>query len=135
MCEKKYYICEVCGNIVEKVHDTGNELTCCMRTMKELIPGETDGKVEFHIPKCTFKKDTLKVTVGEEDHPMGKDHYIQWIGVVTDKGEMRKYLKPDDKPVAYFHLCEGEKVCEVTAYCNIHKLWRCKMDEKCDKKE
>lgn len=124
MSEKKYYVCEVCGNIVEKVHDSGNELMCCMRTMQELKPGETDGKHEFHVPVCNLKKKVLEVRVGEKPHPMEKAHYIKWIEVRTDKGLMRKYLNPDDEPVAYFHLCDDENVCGVYAYCNLHKLWK-----------
>lgn len=130
MEEKKFYICEVCGNVVDKVHDSGNELTCCMRTMQELIPGETDGKVEFHVPQCKLDKNKLEVRIGKEDHPMDAAHYIQWIEVITNKGEMRRCLKPGDKPVAKFHLCDDEKVCAVYAFCNIHRLW--KAEVKCD---
>ena len=128
MCEKKYYVCEVCGNIVEKVHDSGNELMCCMRTMQELEAGTTDGKVEYHIPVCKLKHNELKVKIGKEPHPMEDKHYIQWVSVITDKGEMRKYLKPGDEPEVCFHLCDDEKVCEIYAYCNLHKLWKLKIE-------
>lgn len=128
MCKKKYYVCEVCGNIVEKVHDSGNELMCCMRTMKELIPGETDGNLEFHVPTYKIKNNLLTVEIGKKEHPSDDKHYIQWVSVVTDKGEMRKCLKPGDKPVVHFHLCDGEKVCTIFAYCNLHKLWKLRVE-------
>ena len=122
---KKFYYCEICGNIVEKVHDSGNDLTCCNQTMKELIPGVTEGKVEYHIPVCEHvKKNVLEVRIGKEMHPMEDEHYIQWIEVITDKGEMRRRLHPGDEPVVRFHLCDDEKVCGVYAYCNKHKLWK-----------
>lgn len=125
MDEKKYFVCEVCGNVVEKIHDSGNELMCCMRTMKELVPGETDGSADHHVPVCKFKDhNVLKVKVGEYPHPMEEKHHIQWIEVVTNKGITRKFLKPGDEPMACFCLHENEKVLEVYVYCNIHKLWK-----------
>lgn len=126
MKEKTFYICEVCGNIVEKIHDSGNELTCCMRTMKELVPGETDGKLEFHIPVLDIKDNVAEIRVGEQPHPMEESHYIKWIEIITTKGEMRRCFKPGEKPVVRYNLCDDEKICAVYAYCNIHGLWKCK---------
>lgn len=126
MSKKRFYYCEVCGNIVEKVHDSGNDLECCARTMRELEAGTTDGKKESHVPVCTIKDNKLEVRIGENPHPMEKDHYIQWIEVVTNKGIMRRFLEPGDEPVVHFKLCDGEKVCGVYEYCNIHKLWKAK---------
>lgn len=131
MSEKKYYVCEVCGNIIEKVRDSGNMVSCCNRLMRELIPGVSDGKVEFHVPVCELKDNVLTVHIGKEPHPMDEKHYIQWISVITTKGEMRRCLKPGDEPVAHFHICDSEKVCAIYAYCNLHELWKLKM-EKCD---
>ena len=135
MDEQKFYVCEVCGNVAEKLHDTGNELMCCMRTMKELIPGETDGSTDHHIPVCKLKDNNiLKVKIGEYPHPMISSHYIQWIEVVTNKGIMRKYFKPDEEPTACFCLQDHEKVLEVYAYCNVHKLWKVTMQFYIDEK-
>ncbi len=128
MDKKCFYYCSVCGNVVEKIHDSGNDLTCCMRTMMELEPGTTDGKVEFHVPVCKTEEDgkTVKVTIGKEMHPATDEHHIEWIQIVTNKGIARQYIKKGEKPEACFHLCDGEEICEVYAYCNLHKLWKAK---------
>lgn len=124
--DKKFYICPICGNIVEKIEDSGNELVCCGRTMQELVPNVTDGNNEYHVPVCEKHSNYLIVKVGKENHPMTADHYIQWIELVTNKGVQRVYLKPDHKPTACFELRCDEQICAVYAYCNKHKLWVCK---------
>lgn len=124
MCKPCFYRCEVCGNIIEKIHDSGNDPVCCGKTMSELCPGVTDGKPEWHIPVCEIKDHKVEIRVGENIHPMDKDHYIQWVEIVTNKGMARKYLEPGDDPVVHFKLCDGEKVCAVYIYCNKHRLWK-----------
>lgn len=124
--KQRFYYCTVCGNIIEKVHDSGNDLECCGRTMEPLEAGVTDGKSEWHVPICAQVGDKVTVRVGENPHPMEKDHYIQWVEIVTNKGRMRKYLEPEQDPEVHFTLCDGEKICGVYSYCNKHKLWKSK---------
>lgn len=126
MSKPQFYYCQVCGNIIEKVSDSGNDLECCMRTMVALEPGITDGSHEFHFPICKVHDKVATVTVGENDHPMEKDHYIEWIEIVTDRGVARKYLEPGMAPTVHFTLCDDERICAVYAYCNRHKLWAAK---------
>ena len=38
MSEKKFYICETCGNLVEVVHASGVPMVCCGKKMKEIVP-------------------------------------------------------------------------------------------------
>lgn len=131
MDKQCFYFCTVCGNIVEKVHDSGNELMCCMRTMMELKPGEGGGNPDHHIPICKVEEqgeNTVKITIGKDPHPMEESHYIQWVQIITDKGEVRRCLKPGDKPEVTIHLCEGEKIKGIYSYCNMHKLWEAKCD-------
>ena len=40
--EKKYYVCKHCGNIVEKVKDSGVSVVCCGEKMSELVPGTVE---------------------------------------------------------------------------------------------
>lgn len=123
MC-KKYYYCEICGNIIDKVEDSGNKVVCCSKNMAELEAGTTDGKVEYHVPVCNVDGNKVEVKIGEHPHPMEDDHYIQWVEIATNKGSARKYLNPGDNPIVHFFLCDGEKICGVYAYCNKHKLWK-----------
>lgn len=124
MKKTRFYYCPICGNIVEKVMDSGNDLECCGRTMMELLPGITDGKTEWHVPCCEIKDNIVHVKIGEQPHPMTEEHHIVWVEIVTSCGMSRKYLKPDTPAEVCFALCENEKICCVYAYCNKHKLWK-----------
>ena len=35
--EQKFYRCEICGNIIAKVHDSKVPVVCCMQKMQELV--------------------------------------------------------------------------------------------------
>lgn len=120
---QRFLRCNVCGNIVAIVEDSGVPVVCCGQNMEALKAGATDGAAEKHVPVFTVKDNIVHVTVGEAEHPMTAEHYIQWISIRTDSGNQRRELKAGDAPKACFALCEGEKLLEVFAYCNIHGLW------------
>ena len=122
--EQKFYICKHCGNIIEKVEDKGVPVVCCGEVMQELQAGIEDGAVEKHVPVYTVDGDLVQVEVGEVEHPMFAEHWIEWISLKTDQGIQRKYLKPGEKPAVDFKLCDNETVEEVYAYCNLHGLWK-----------
>ena len=121
---QKFYICKHCGNVIEKVEDKGVPVVCCGEVMKELQAGVEDAAFEKHIPVYTVEGDTVHVFVGEVEHPMTAEHWIEWVSLKTDKGIQRKYLKPGEKPSVDFKILEGEEVEEVYAYCNLHGLWK-----------
>lgn len=123
----KFYRCELCGNLVEKIKDSGMPMTCCGQEMKELIPCSSDGALEAHVPVCSVNGNKVKVHVGEKEHPMLEEHYIEWIVIETDRGVYRICLKPGCEPRAKFLLADGECVRKVYAYCNIHGLWMAEM--------
>ena len=125
MSKVKFYYCTVCGNIIEMVHDSGNNPICCMRDMEEIEPGVTDGNLEYHVPTYTRHGHKIKVQIGKEPHPMEDMHYIEWIELETTKGISRRYLKSGDKPTVRFRLCKDEEPLNIYAYCNKHKLWKC----------
>lgn len=122
--EQKFFICEHCGNIVEVVKDAGVPIMCCGQKMTELVPGTTDAAVEKHVPVYEVKDGKVYVKVGEVEHPMLEEHYIEWISIQTNKGIQRKALAPGEKPEAVFAICEDETVAAVYAYCNLHGLWK-----------
>ena len=122
--EQKFYICEHCGNIIAKVKDSGVPVICCGEKMREIVPGEKDAAVEKHVPVYTADGCTVTVSVGSVEHPMQPEHYIEWISLQTKQGNQRKVLKPGDKPMACFALCEGDEIEAVYAYCNLHGLWK-----------
>lgn len=122
--EQKFYICERCGNIIAKVKDTGVPVMCCGQAMKEIVPGTSDASLEKHVPVYEVVDNIVKVKVGSIEHPMTKEHYIEWISLQTKNGNQRKTLSPEDKPEASFAIIEGDEVESVFAYCNLHSLWK-----------
>jgi len=117
------YRCEACGNIVELVHVGGGKLVCCGQPMTLLEEKTEDSSTEKHVPFIIKEDDKVTVKVGENTaHPMMQNHYIQWIELLAGGKVYRKFLKPDDKPEAVFHV----KADNITAreYCNVHGLWK-----------
>ena len=119
----KFYKCNTCGNIITKLIDSGVLVVCCGEEMEELVPGATDGAFEKHVPSVTVEGNVVKVQVGEVEHPMLEEHFIQFIVLETSSGSMIKNLSPGDKPVAEFVLPTGDKAVAVYEYCNLHGLW------------
>ena len=120
----KYYVCEVCGNIVEKVKDSKVPVMCCGSKMREIVPGEKDAAVEKHVPAVYEDGKTVTVNVGSVDHPMAPEHYIEWVSLETKEGSQRKYLTPGNDPKVTFTLAESDELVAVYAYCNLHGLWK-----------
>ncbi len=117
----KVYKCDVCGNIVELLHEGGGELVCCGKPMTLLEPKTEDKGMEKHVPEVTVDGDVITVKVGSVAHPMEDKHYIEWVEVITEDRVLRKFLKPGQEPQAKF-ICKS-KVLEVRSYCNLHGLW------------
>lgn len=122
--KQKFLMCEKCKNILEVVKESGKTVICCDEKMKEIIPGTVEASKEKHIPVYNITGNKVKVTVGEIEHPMQQEHYIEWISVQTKNGNQRRTLKPGEKPEACFTICDGDEVEAVYAYCNLHGLWK-----------
>ena len=123
MCETRFYKCEKCGNVVGLIHNAGVPMMCCGQKMNEMVPNNSDGSKEKHLPKVKPEGDKVCVNIGEVPHPMTEEHHIIWVYMQTDRGGHRKCIKVGDKPSVYFILYD-EKPVAVYAYCNIHGLWR-----------
>lgn len=119
----KFFRCKRCGKIIALVKDISVPTICCGEKMEELIPNTQDGAHEKHIPVINVENNIVTVKVGEVDHPMLPEHYIEWIMIQTNFGNQRKVLKPGDAPIAKFALLEGEEVLKALEYCNIHGLY------------
>ena len=122
----KFYRCAHCGQIVAIVKETGVPVICCGEAMQEIVPGTSDGAVEKHVPVVKVEGNLVTVTVGEVDHPMLPEHFIEWIALETGSGNQRKALKPGDAPAAKFAITDGDEVVCAYAYCNLHSLWQSK---------
>lgn len=122
--ELKYYKCSHCGNIITFAKASGVPVMCCGQPMEEMVPGTTDAALEKHVPAVEAKDGCVFVKVGEVEHPMLEEHYIEWIALQTKRGVQTKYLQPGEKPEACFCVCEGDEVEAVFEHCNLHGLWK-----------
>jgi superoxide reductase len=116
------YKCEICGNIVEVLHEGQGELVCCDQPMVLFKENTTDAAKEKHVPVIEKTASGVMVKVGSVAHPMEEKHYIEWIQLIADGNAYRHFLKPGDAPEATFAI----KADKVTAreYCNVHGLWK-----------
>ncbi len=122
MSNTKFYICEHCGNLIEKIDDSGVPVVCCGQNMAPIAAGTVEASREKHIPVISVDGDTVRVNVGSIEHPMAAEHSILWVELKTDRGVQRKELRIGEPPILSFALA-GEKPLEVYAYCNLHGLW------------
>ncbi len=116
------YKCEICGNIVEIMHEGMPALVCCNQKMKLLVENTTDAATEKHVPVIEKIEGGYKITIGEVEHPMTEDHYIEWIQLLTENEVYVKFLKPGEKPEAVF-MTNAAKV-TAREYCNLHGNWK-----------
>lgn len=122
--KQKFFICRHCGNIISMVHDSGVIVECCGEPMELLEANTVEASTEKHIPFVLQEGNTVKVQIGEVEHPMEEVHSIQWVYLETNMGAQMKTLKPGEKPLVEFNLSDGETVVAVYEYCNIHGLWK-----------
>lgn len=123
MTEKlQVYKCDVCGNIVEILHEGKGELVCCKQPMKLFVENTVDAAKEKHVPVVEKTAEGVTVRVGSVAHPMEEKHYIEWIEVIADGKVYRQFLKPNDIPEATFNI--AAKQITAREYCNLHGLWK-----------
>ncbi len=118
--QKQIYRCEICGNIVEVLHEAPGELVCCgqpMKFLQEKTQEQEPNKREKHVPVIKGNK----VKVGSVEHPMTEEHHIEFIEATSEKGEKSiVFLKPGQKPEAEFCFTPSN----AREYCNLHGLWK-----------
>jgi len=119
---RQIYKCEICGNIVEVVHNSGGTLVCCGQNMTLKEENTQDAAVEKHVPVTEKIEGGIKVKVGAVQHPSLEEHHIEFIEVHTENKVYRKFLKPGETPEAEFKI--EEEVLFVREYCNLHGLWK-----------
>ncbi len=119
----KYYLCEICGNLVELVEEGGGELVCCGQPMTKLETKTTNEGNEKHLPVVEKNGNEIKVKVGSIAHPMAEEHYIKWIVISYNGKCQRVKLVPGSLPEATFIVNEEFSELEVYSYCNVHGLW------------
>lgn len=116
----KLYKCPICGNIITVVEGNEKLVKCCGRELEEIRANTVEAATEKHIPVYEVNGDVINVRVGEINHPMEDNHYIEFIALVNDENMSIVKLKPGEEPVALLPYIKGTTL---YAYCNIHGLW------------
>lgn len=85
-----------------------------------------DAATEKHVPSVDLQRDghIIHVQIGEVEHPMVEEHYIEWVALEADDRLEVHYLTPGQTPVTFF--AGGMKSGTIYAYCNLHGLWSAK---------
>lgn len=129
--EVKFYKCNICGNIICKVVDSGVIPVCCGSEMELLEPHTVDNGMEKHVPVPErLDPCTLHVKVGSVQHPCTPEHYIMMIALELEDGIDIRLLGHEEGcvPETVFPCPKGKAV-GVYAYCNIHGLWYAPVSE------
>jgi superoxide reductase len=114
--QTQIYKCEICGNIIEILHEGAGILICCNQDMKLQEENSEGEYAEKHAPVI----ENNLVKVGSVEHPMEEEHFIEWIEATCDKGfKIKAFLKPGQKPEAEFCF----KPVSARMYCNKHGFW------------
>lgn len=112
--------CESCGAIINALVDCECDcgFKCCGDEMVELLPNSVDASFEKHVPTYERVEDEIFVKV---NHVMEKDHFIEWIALVTDNKQCMQKLYPEQNAEVRFKYIPGSSI---YAYCNKHGLWK-----------
>ncbi len=121
----RVFRCNKCKNTITFLTEkTACTPMCCGEEMVELKANTTDAATEKHVPVVEVNGSKVTVCVGEVEHPMAEEHYIQFIILETDNGYYKADLKPGDKPMATFVLPDGVKAIAAYELCNLHGFWK-----------
>jgi len=114
--------CNFCGAIVNVLGDCTCEsdcgIKCCGEKMVELVPNSVDASAEKHVPTYEKVEDEIFVKV---NHAMEKEHYIEWIALVTDNEQCIHKLYPEQSAETRFKYIPGSSI---YVFCNKHGLWK-----------
>ena len=124
MKELVIYRCDICGNLICMMENSGVIPECCGTGMTRISANTEDAAVEKHIPVVSRSGANVRILVGDIPHPMTDSHYITHIIMLTDRGAYVRCLKSGDAPEAKFTIHPEEEVINVYSLCNIHGLWK-----------
>lgn len=123
MFSPDFFHCDTCGNLIWLIDSSSVPVYCCGEMMRRLVPGETDGVLEKHVPHVNISSRHVHVQIGSVLHPSTCSHHIEWIALKTDSGMLFKEIPVGEAPVADFENFHGYPDA-VYAYCNLHGLWK-----------
>ena len=108
----QFYVCPVCGNIIQSIGEA--VICCCGITLPVLDAEEADEK---HPVEIEIVEDEYFVSV---HHEMTRQHYISFIAAVRDDGVEIKKLYPEQNAEVRLKI-SGTR--QILFYCNQHGLF------------
>ena len=123
MKELTFYRCNLCGNLICMVNNSGVTPVCCGEEMELVTANTVDAAFEKHVPVIRQEGSEIRLSVGSTPHPMTKAHYIQWLILQTNRGTYTCCLPPESMPEACFTIRPDESPVRAYAWCNLHGLW------------
>ena len=112
--------CAKCGARVEVLKDCTCDncgIKCCGEEMKVVQPNTVDAAVEKHKPEVEVIGNYVVVTV---NHVMEEEHFIEYVCLVGENINAKKYMTMGGAVKAVFPYIKGSTV---YAYCNKHGMW------------
>ena len=96
MKKSSFYFCTACGNFVMSA--SAASVACCGRTLEALTPQKPD---PAHAARIEIVDGARYVTL---EHPMDKDHYVNFIALLTPNGVELVRQYPEWSAEARFRL-------------------------------
>ncbi|MEM4330502.1 MAG: desulfoferrodoxin family protein [Candidatus Pacearchaeota archaeon] len=109
----RIFKCSICGNVIEFLRLNQPVIICCGKPMEEITEASSE---EEH----SVKIENNRVKIGKGEHPMTKEHYIEWIEATDGKEISKVFLKPGEKPIGEFSF----EPTSARAFCSFHGLLR-----------
>ena len=120
-----FYKCDLCGNTLTPLLDSGVGPVCCGQDMDLLKAGTGDGAVEKHVPVIEREDDGhhITVSVGSAPHPMTKEHYIQFVVLAYGSRFDFRLIDAEEDQTTRFSIKDNSIPLIAYAYCNLHGLY------------
>ena len=123
--KKQIWKCEICGNIIEVLHEGSDTLVCCGQPMNlQEEKNDEEGKTDTQGVPTSWQKhkpiiEGNIIKVGSVEHPRESEHCIEWIEATDGKETAKIFISPEEKPKAAFSF----KPSSARVFCNLHGLW------------
>ena len=118
--------CDDCGSIVEVLVDALEEKECCDSTKNVIEPQTKGDKAPKHVPVISADGNKITIAVGEVQHPMDDNHFIQFVELIVGDERYIKHFRPGEVPEVTFTvdadlLATNKPIAR--EFCNLHGLW------------
>lgn len=112
MKKMHFYVCPVCGNMINAMTDTG--ISCCGKKLQPLQPHKADENQKLNVARI---ENDFYITA---NHPMEREHYIPFVALLTSDTLMLRKLYPEWELQVRIPIFSHGRL---LWYCNRHGLF------------